>query len=167
MKIFIMNGQGGSGKTTFQNFVKEIAGEKDIGVAQISMVFFVKKIANLYFGWKEDDKSPEARLMLHRLKVLLDDWNGQPFKTTCEGIDAALRDGAVVFVDAREPKDIKALKEAYPEAVTVLVVRGEKKDYGNDADNGVFDYDYDMVIHNTSDIENLKHIASVFVERMI
>ena len=49
MEIFIINGQGGSGKTTFEEFVAEELSETGM-VGVTSMVAYVKQVAEK-FGW--------------------------------------------------------------------------------------------------------------------
>ena len=164
MEIYIMNGQGGSGKTTFQDYVAEVINEED-AVVSVSMVSYVKAIAKT-FGW-QGTKEPKDRKMLSQLKDLLTEWDDSPFRTTCMMIHQAELNGAkVVFIDAREKPDIDRLKEKF-NCKTVLLVRGEKVEYGNHADDEVFDIDYDITIHNDGDLDDLHFAAEGFVTYVV
>lgn len=162
MKIFVMNGQGGTGKTTFQNLIAQYC---DGAVAQISMVSYVKTVAAA-IGW-DGSKEPRDRKMLSQLKDLLTEYNDSPFLSTVGAVKQMEQDNvAVCFIDAREPNDIDRLKETL-DCQTVLVIRGEQKSYGNHADDEVFNYQYDIVIDNSGSFEDLKDCAQTFVEEFI
>lgn len=164
MEIYIMNGQGGSGKTTFQDYVAEIVDEED-AVVSVSMVSYVKAIAKT-FGW-QGTKEPKDRKMLSQLKDLLTEWDDSPFRTTCMMVDQARRNGAkIVFIDAREKADIERLKEKF-NCQAVLMVKGEKVNYGNHADDEVFDINYDITIYNDGTLEDLRFAAERFVTYVV
>ena len=67
------------------------------------------------------------------------------------------------FIDAREPEDIKRLKDKF-NCKTILITRDEKKSYGNHADDNVFNYDYDIKIDNTGSLEEFRAAAKKFVD---
>lgn len=161
MKVFIINGQGGSGKTTFEDFIAEELSDKG-EVVVTSMVAYVKQIAEI-LGWK-GTKELKDRKMLSQLKDLLTEWDDSPFRTTCMMVNQAKNNGAVCcFIDAREPNDIDKLKEKF-NCKTILMTRGEQKSYGNHADDQVFDYQYDIVIDNSGDLDDLRAAAQEFIE---
>ena len=161
MKIFVINGQGGSGKTTFEDYVANVGGE-NFEVGFISMVSYVKQVAT-GFGW-DGSKEPKDRKMLSQLKDLLTEWNDSPFATTCMVVKQMEKEGIdVCFIDAREPDDIERLKEMF-NCQTVLVIKGEKTEYGNHADDEVFNYNYDIVIDNNGTLSDLRDAASTFYE---
>ena len=163
MKIFIVNGQGGAGKDTFEEFVGNCCCNGP--AAKVSMVSYVKQIAEK-FGWT-GTKTDVDRLMLSRLKDLLSDWDDSPFKTTVIATKQMEKDGVeVCFIDAREPEDIKRLKE-YFNCQTILVRRGEEKSYGNHADDQVFSIDYDIEINNNGTLEDLEETALTFYNTYI
>lgn len=159
MKVFVINGQGSSGKTSFEQFVGE---QYDDLVGATSMVAYVKQIAEK-FGWR-GQKDSKDRLMLSRLKDLLTDWDDSPFATTCMMVNQMENEGVdCCFIDAREPKDIARLKEKL-NCKTILIRRGDKKSYGNHADDEVFEMDYDIVIDNDGSLEDLKQKAKDFIK---
>lgn len=124
------------------------------------MVRAVKGIAQIC-GWQggKDDKD---RKFLSDLKMLLDDYNDFAFESVVNDILRAEKEHYdYVFIDAREPKDIDRLKGISLNCYTVLITRKEttNKVYGNDADDCVFDYNYDYVIPNNSTLDELRDSA--------
>ena len=76
----------------------------------------------------------------------------------------AVKEGCdIVFIDAREPNDIDRLKTTF-HCYTMLIERGEQKDYGNHADNNVFNYNYNIIIKNNGTIDELRATAEEFVK---
>jgi hypothetical protein len=102
--------------------------------------------------------------MLCNLKDVLDDWMDASFKDVKSSIELLRENGTdIVFIDAREPGDIARLVSQF-DAMTILIVRNGKDEYGNHADDGVFDYTYDITINNDGTLEDLKKEAEGFAE---
>lgn len=164
MKIIVVNGKGGSGKTTMEEYFADLADLMGDETAFTSMVKEVKAIANRcgWTGAKED----KDRKFLADLKDLLEDYNDLPFESVLNDILRAERDYCgYIFVDAREPKDIDRLKEIGLNISTILVTRNEtNREYNNHADDGVFNYNYDYVIENTGTLEDLKKSTETIFE---
>lgn len=161
-KIFIMNGQGCSGKdtavSTIMMYDKMLRNTERI--KHISMVGRAKEIAKLA-GWN-GSKEPKDRKFLSDLKTLLDNYNDCSFNYISYLIKAPTYfDGKnavptpYIFVDAREPDDIDRLKENF-DCTTILIKRGQAINFGNDADDNVFNYQYDYVIENNGTLEKFK-----------
>lgn len=162
MKIYIMNGQCCVGKDTLQQMIREEVPD-GVLVAKISMVDFAKQFAENYLDWN-GEKTPEARKMLSDLKDLLDNWMDASYKDVKETLKLLEEDGFdIVFIDAREPADIKRLVNDFS-AETILIKRGETKDYGNHADNNVFNYEYDYIIENNGTLDDLRKTAKNFIK---
>lgn len=160
MKIFILNGQGGAGKDTFKQLVAEELGDKGT-VGTTSMIAYTKQVAEK-FGWC-GDKELKDRKMLSQLKDLLTEWDDSPFVSTCIMAKQMEKDGVTCcFIDAREPEDIKRLQEKF-NCQSILIIRGEKKNYGNHADDLVFSIPYDIQINNSGTLEDLRRSAALFV----
>ena len=76
-------------------------------------------------------------------------------------------DVTAVFVDYREPAEIKSFVEEY-NALTVLVKRSSiSMIYGNHPDDNVEDYEYDRVIDNSRGLMELLDEANIFYEVFI
>ena len=166
IKVFIMNGKGSSGKTTVENMIVEIAAAHGKKIEILSTIDYVKEVAK-GFGW-DGSKEPKDRKMLSDLKDLLTEWNDLPHKIVCDKIEDLMCTGVTaVFVDCREPAEIKRFVEEY-NALTVLVKRSSiSMIYGNHADDNVEDYEYDCVIDNSRGLVELLAEAQIFYECFI
>lgn len=169
MKLVVMNGMPRSGKTT----IEQIALKK-LGVYGkiASTIDFVKEIATRC-GW-DGTKTPENRKFLSDMKDLLTKWNDVPFQKIKESMDLWQAefddydipvDGAILFVDSREPAEIDRFKKELG-AITVLVRRPsvENQEQSNHADSDVFNYKYDIEFVNNGTLEELDHQVDKFLE---
>lgn len=176
VKVVVINGRPGCGKTTFENFVYDICNfgavegfttGRRLMVDICSTIDFVKDVAQ-YCGW-DGAKTPKNRKFLSDLKDLLIHWNDVPLKKIeCRAKVRALNDGDVdwiLFVDCREPSEIQKLKERL-NATTVLIRREsvERNEISNRSDADVFNYSYNLTIYNNSDIIHLENEAKKFIE---
>lgn len=180
VKVVIVNGMPGCGKTTFQELCNKICNpyrknfgfEKEhiLAVDSKSTVKFVKDIA-MRCGW-DGTKTLENRKFLSDLKALLTEWNDVPYKKIKEWVNCRLLGSNefvdwILFVDCREPAEIQKLKEGL-NATTLLIRREsvESNETSNASDANVFDYNYDLTIWNNSDIIELENQARKFIEYM-
>ena len=176
VKVVIVNGVPGSGKTKFQEICDNICepfrkfpGFKEnhmLATDSLSTVAFVKYLATLS-GWN-GEKTLKNRKFLSDLKGLLTEWNDVP-NAIIEKHVQSLPDSFdwIVFVDCREPAEIQKLKERL-NATTILIRRPQVEDNetSNDSDAKVFDYDYDLNIYNELGVEELEMLAKHFIEYM-
>lgn len=163
MKVIIINGHGGAGKDTFIKFFAEHAGPQF--VENFSTVDYIKEIATK-LGW-EGTKEDESRRYLSLLKEMATYWADIPFKDTLKQIEVfhdecvefGVDSRAFIFIHCREPKEIQRLVDAlspkYP-VYTLLIRRRGLGYYGNPSDDNVDKYDYDFIIENNYNLENLK-----------
>jgi hypothetical protein len=176
VKVVVVNGRPGVGKSEFErlclekcNVFNRTAGFRpgtDLWVDITSTVDFVKDIA-FDCGW-DGTKTLENRKFLSDLKDLLTKWGDVPFKSILQRAKTLPHTSDwLMFVDCREPAEIQKLKEAM-NATTILIRRpgDEETETSNHADAGVFEYDYDLTIHNNSDIIDLEKKAVNFIEYM-
>lgn len=166
IKIFIVNGKGGCGKTSFEKMVEEIAIAHNQKVLIISTIDYVKDIAK-NIGW-DGTKTLENRRMLSDLKDLLTRWNDSPHQSVCNKIKTLNeKEVAAIFIDSREPEDIQRFIEEY-QAMTVLIQRGKEIiTYGNHADDCVNDFDYDICVDNSRGLSELFEEATIFYETFV
>jgi len=88
MKIYIVNGAPGSGKTTFEELIRQFLGTDKC--FNLSTIDFVKTLASLV-GW-DGRKTPRSRKLLSNLKHDINEWNPDFFlNRTKELIDAITR----------------------------------------------------------------------------
>lgn len=169
IKIVIVNGRPGSGKTTFEECCKSILG------VYCQMRSTVDKIKDIAYraGW-DGKKTPEARKLLSDLKDLFTEFNDLPYRDIVSHIgyyQAELANygvfdhNALFFVDSREPEEIERFKQTLG-AKTLLIKRAaaENGDFSNHADANVNDYEYDFVIDNNGTIADLQEAAKNFID---
>lgn len=166
MKVFIVNGQGGVGKDSFEKYVKTYCTVKNININKMSMIDMVKDIATS-IGW-DGGKDMRDRLFLSRLKDLFAEYNDSPYQIVKSRIqcEQAIGQTQALFIDARERSDIERLVKDF-DAITILIKRSAPAKYGNHADDDVFNYDYDITIDNTGTLEELEEKAVDFVNKYI
>ena len=156
MKIIVINGQGGSGKTSFAQFAKE----SNYPVYNFSTIDYVKEQAKK-LGWT-GAKDNKSRRFLSDLKDAFTLYNDMPYQSVIEKIKN-VEDNAIVFVDSREPRDISRWVEE-TNAQTLCIRRPdiEGEEYGNHADDNVFNYDYNYVYCNDKGLKDFKKDAIKF-----
>lgn len=168
MKIYILNGKAGSGKTTFFKLIEEKCCNY---VYNYSTVDLVKKVA-YGCGWN-GEKTPENRKFLSDLKDLLTEWDDVPYKdclkeikriTSLADIYDVEHDDWAIFIDCREPKEIQKFVDRLG-AKTIFIDR-KIEDYNasNHADANVENFEYDIVINNNGTLEDLAAVAMNFIK---
>ena len=173
MKIFIVNGAPGSGKTTFEHFVAEFVEErwaKGLGGIRDCFIFstidYVKEIA-IQCGW-DGEKNDKSRKFLSDLKDLLTNFNNSPIQKIFETIrDFPIflyHDSTLIFIDSREPEEIKKLCREL-DAQSILIRRPEQIiQPANHADAEVENYTYDIIIENDGSLCELRDKAYDFLK---
>ena len=170
LKIVIVNGAPGSGKTSFENFCQEIMGD----FCQIrSTIDLVKEIATIYAQW-DGKKDLKSRKFLSDLKDLLTQFNDIPFKDIIRFRDVwedeldmynVREHPHVLFVDSREPEEITRFENELG-AISVLIRRPqvEGEATSNHADAEVLNHDYTYEIENTGNLNDLRAAAETFLK---
>lgn len=170
LRVVIVNGKPGVGKTTFEKLARDILGEAFC--ESRSTVDKVKEIA-AYIGW-DGVKDLKSRKLLSDLKDITTEYNDMPIKDIIKYLDkwdGELRyygvgdQPHVFFIDDREPEHIQRLKEKL-NAITVLIRRPGDEDIetSNHADEKVFEYNYDWTIYNDGDVEDFKNKTQAFLD---
>ena len=153
--IAVINGKGGAGKDTLCECIRDI-----MPIMNISSVDPIKAIARQH-GWN-GEKDDRSRRFLAELKRVFAEYNDLPTMYLTEKTKEFLEsDAQVLFVHIREPLEIEKYRTAIApsECVTILVRREEVHKgsrYGNAADDGVENYDYDVVFRNAPPLEDAK-----------
>lgn len=158
-KVIIINGAGGVGKSTFVSLCHEI----DSRVIETSTVDFVKEIA-LQAGWN-GIKDETGRRFISDLKDAMEHYHDIPNQKINEFIQSHPND--IIFVNAREPHNIQYYQNKY-NAISVLIKNCNIKQVkGNHADENVYNYNYDVIIDNSSTLEELKRKAKWFLTKYL
>lgn len=169
MKIIVINGQGGCGKDSFVGY----CGYEDEGIYNLSIIDGIKYAAQQlgWFGGKE----LKDRKFLSDLKDLTAEYNDFPFQHLIAEISIAEKkyrwyheshNEFICFVHARELEDIDRL--VYDYGARALLIRRPKieGEYGNHADDKVFEVEYDYEIWNDGDLYLLKDRAEKFIAQI-
>lgn len=160
--IFVINGSGGVGKDTFVNIVAKYA-----PTLNYSSVDKVKDVAKL-IGW-DGGKTEKDRKLLSDLKVLASDYNDMPYESIKSKIQSFLDDSInnFLFIHIREPREIQRVVENFG-ALSILVTRPQVKHItSNMADENVYKYEYDIIVDNSGDFNQLNEAAKKFVEEYL
>lgn len=164
-KIVIVNGTPGAGKTTFEKQFLEYALSKNKKTLILSTVDFVKQIAQ-ECGWN-GKKTDRNRKFLSDLKDLLTEWDDVPYKKICEQVRNARKEYDFIFIDCREPNEIKRLvDELGAKAVIVRRLADEYGTFSNHADANVFNYEYDYSIPNFGTLDDLLTNVVLFYNKL-
>lgn len=176
LKVFIINGSGGSGKDTFCNYIKQLASEKDrfCHVESIYTSTPAKQWAKK-MGW-DGSKLPCDRRFLCNLKDMLDYWNNATYNHIKDYFSSYYvtqfyhcYNKSILFIHAREEKDIVWIKnyclnKGIP-CKSILIKRPNTTKKGNHADDNVEQYiNYDYTILNKGTLEDFKKKAQDFFE---
>lgn len=176
--VILIGGVGGSGKSTFIQYCKN---HMD-GVFEESTIDCCKQVVN-YMAHMEsickkgsllqseiNIKSDQYRTLLNRLKSAwceIDDGPNELVIHRVRNLMSSDENPSVIFINVREPEQIDHLKakledEASCVVLTLAVTRNESDMFTNQADRTTLDYDYDMYVNNTSDLETLEEVAVQF-----
>ena len=172
LRVVIVNGRPGVGKTTFEDICGEIVGNAYYN--KRSTVDKIKEIAK-EGGWN-GVKDASGRKLLSDLKDIFTEYNNMPMNDILLYLKGWEDDLAyynvgyhphILFVDDREPEHIEKLKNTL-NATTLLIRRPGDEDIGasNHADENVFDYEYDWIINNDGDLTDLYEEAKRFVNSL-
>lgn len=167
--IIITNGQGNSGKDTTQKYITKYLNtnypEKEI--IKLSIIDPIKDVAET-LGWT-GGKSLIDRKFLSDLKELTDQYNDFSMNYLVNLITQLHNDNAIIFIDMRSPSDISRFKKIFIELpVYTLLIKGKTPlYYGNEADDNVFQYEYDYIINNDSTLQGLNIAAIEFIEKLL
>lgn len=153
--IFVINGTGGSGKSTFVSYCKSF----NPNVREISTVDHVKTVATLA-GW-DGVKDERGRRFLADIKDAMDRYDELSKKNVDKVIEA--NPNHIYFINARSPEDIEYFCKKWG-ALSVLITNPRISPItSNHADAKVLEYKYDFVIKNDGDLEWLEKKAEFFM----
>ena len=153
--VYIINGVGGSGKSTFISILSELHPL----IKEISTVDKVKEVAKIA-GWN-GEKDDKGRRFLADIKDAMDAYDNLSWKN----VDKIIEEDPnyIYFINARSNYDIDYFKQRW-NAKTILIERpGTPLIFSNHADAGVYDYKYDIVIKNNGNIDDFKNKAKSFL----
>ena len=150
--VIIINGKGGVGKDTL---VEGFNRRSRYKAKNISAIHGIKEAAKM-IGW-DGGKSDRDRKFLSDLKKLSIDYNDFPLKDVLFQYYWFIRNAQehILFIHIREPQEIAKCKKniqatGFARVKTMIVISdGEQHTFGNESDDNVFDYQYDIKFLNT------------------
>ena len=154
--LIIINGSGGSGKSTFCTFCKEYCEKNyknEVMVAELSTIDWPKEVAR-FCGWKET-KTKKDRKFLSDLKKALEEWDNSPMLAVMSQIEK-IDNGKIniYFINCREPKNISEIikynKENNNYQLYTLLIKNDNVPIieSNESDANVQNFNYNGVIYN-------------------
>ena len=156
-KIFILNGSGGCGKDTL---VDMISSEFDGEIINVRSSDEVKRVAKI-LGW-DGNKDDKGRRFLAELMNSVKQYNDGIFNYWCKFIANNSKKGNVIFLHVREPEEIYKYVKQF-NCKTILVRRDKIEVPNNNADLGVLNFSYDIIIDNNGSLEELRCSAIDFI----
>lgn len=160
--IFVLNGSGGCGKDTFVSLCKDVTDKKIWHTSTVDLI----KSAALLLGWN-GEKTETSRKFLSDLKDLCT----KAFDTSFRYIEDEISEAKTlnidyVFIDCREPQEIKRICDAF-DAKSIYIDASKRVPFitSNHADAEVENYDYDFYIDNNGTLDQLKEKAKIIMTK--
>ena len=158
-KVFITNGSGGNGKDTFAEFLS-----KYISVFKYSSIDLVKDMYES-IGIDRNNKNEKKRKLYSDTKDMLTKYDDIPFKDIASIVTDFKNNDIeteVLLIDIREPEEIdRAVKTFGAKAILIDNPNVERIE-SNHADANVKNYEYDYIIENDGNLEQLDKVAKLF-----
>lgn len=165
MRIFIINGIGGSGKDTFIEQLKII--NKNLIIHNLSTIDPVREMVHSK-GVVENKTSKVYRQLLHDTKMSWVKECDGAFNYISDKINSIKDSHSIVFIHSREVDEIARFKENF-KATTILLKSNNIKN--NECDsvlNQINEYKYDInLFNNFSNISKIVEIAEMFSDNII
>lgn len=188
VKVYIINGMGTAGKTTFAKFVNQslmkLTGFPENPMysylISLSSVDYPKKVCQ-YCGWY-GTKTEKDRKFISDINLALETWNNSPLQTTLDKIKYSIDEtkdkeyceqAKYFFVDIREPYRIEKFKNMCKQlnyqVFTVFIRRpGIPQITSNIADASTLKpYDYDYYLDNDGTLEDWQEKSAKFAREII
>ena len=177
MRIFdnvmvIVNGFPRSGKDEFFKMCANIGIDRfpDLFISKISSVDPVKR-AMKELGIEMNIKDDAYRNTASEIKRIWDEnYDGSLNYIKSMWRRSLITPNHVLFVDIREPENIKKVKESFENVITVFIDRKEAEKNltaGNESDQNVKKFEYDFVIDNNGSILDLRIKSRDFLKQII
>ena len=169
MKVVILNGSAKSGKDQFASFfAKEYK-----NCVNWSTIDKVKTVAKRNFDW-DGKKTNEARKFLSEIKRVWSEYNNGPFNDIIDKInkhnlklDKKEKKDFIYFIHCREPHEIQKFVDVFGiKCITVLLKRDDREVPDNDSDRNVDNFNYNYIIENTGDKNDLKNKSLSFLKEI-
>lgn len=126
MKIILISGKAGHGKTTFANFLEEELSQKGEGVLRIAFGDLLKDVCRRYFDW-DGEKDEKGRALLQYVGTELVRARDEDFWTDYVlRFCSVMRPDVVIIDDWRFVEEIERTLRFFDDITTIRVERYEK-----------------------------------------
>lgn len=161
MKIYVVNGREGSGKTTFETLFGLLV-DKTLVYSTIDSIKAIARDA--IWDGKKDER---GRKLLSDLKRAFNEYNDYTMEELKHYLWIWEKEGyEAVFIDSREPLEIARIcKETGAKSILIRRPSVEGAAASNSSDANVFNYNYDFIIHNDGDKTQLLETALDFAKK--
>ena len=126
MKIILIGGQANSGKDSTAEFIDEYYRDKGKDVVNIQIAYYIKMYAKQIAKWDGDNETKPRQLLQDLGTELIRKQIDNYFfiKRILQDIDIYSRYFDVITIsDGRLPEEFEEISKAYPETVTIHVIR--------------------------------------------
>ncbi len=182
MKIILVSGRAGEGKTTFCDICMEILLEQDIMSYKVPFAKGVKDTAR-FMGW-DGEKDAKGRRLLQQIGNTGREYNPDIWaEQAVDDIEANSDSFDVVFIDDWRfmNEGTQVVMNAYPTTLKLRVIRPKEFHtligsvlYNDTSETGLPEADsvegfnfYDRLIDNTNGLEGLRKEAEGFVKEVL
>lgn len=127
MKVYLISGKAGHGKTTFANFLEEELSQKDCkDVVRVAFGDLLKDVCRRYFDW-DGEKDEKGRALLQYVGTELVRARDEDFWTDyVMRFCAVMRPDIVIIDDWRFIEEVERMSRFLDDIVTVRVERYEE-----------------------------------------
>jgi hypothetical protein len=159
-RLFIINGYPRCGKGTFIKLCSKYTSCKEISSVDPA------KLALMILGWNgaEETKTPEIRKALSNMKDMSTELFDGPVTYVMDKAASLLKDEEynLIFANSREPAELQRYQDY---GATIMLIKRETKEARpTHADQNVENFNYDIIIDNTKDLEFLEKQAYAFLQ---
>jgi thiol-disulfide isomerase/thioredoxin len=176
--IIIINGLPMCGKDTFIRKITKLLDDRtsrDVYIYNISSVDKVKDAAEI-LGWDSSTKNEVDRKFLSDLKQLAKEYNNHSVSYMSEHVENFNKNKddnniEILFLQIREPEEIKEMIEKYPDIITLKIDRPRLRGLTmrtalNESDKHTDEYDYDYIIDNNAGKKKFEENINKFIDEL-
>lgn len=168
MKIILFGGKANSGKDSTAAYLGNYYRSRGLDVVNIQISYYIKMYAKEIAKWDGDNETKPRQLLQDLGTELIRKQIDEYFfiKRILQDIDIYSRYFDIITIsDGRLPEEFASIKVAYPETVTVHIVRpdynsrltSKQKTHVTEALVDEIEYDYDVI--NDGTLEDLEKKA--------
>lgn len=168
MRVFIIGGKAGCGKTTFGEYLKEELKDYSYKPCVMHITTPLYEYARNYFNWTERDEKPREFLQKVGTEIIKEKMGKKTFLLDRLYEDIEILSNffdTFIITDARLAYEFESIKNKYEDVVSIKLERENydanltDEEKNHITENGLENYnDYDYLIEN-SNLKDLKRAA--------